>query len=155
MTYRLPGRLSRRGFIQAAAVAGAALAVPGAALAATSTAPATPLVFGHRGASALRPEHTLAAYGKAIADGADYVEPDLVCTRDGVLVARHEANLSETTDVASHLEFAGRRSRKTIDGETHDGWFVDDFTLAELKTLRAIERIPAARPGSAQYDGMF
>lgn len=155
MTYRLPGRLSRRGFIQAAAVAGAALVVPGAALAATSAAPATPLVFGHRGASALRPEHTLAAYGKAIADGADYVEPDLVCTRDGVLVARHEANLSETTDVASHPEFAGRRTRKTIDGETHDGWFIDDFTLAELKTLRAIERIPAARPGSAQYNGMF
>lgn len=151
MTYRLPGRLSRRGFIQAAAAVGAALVVPGA----LAAAPATPLVFGHRGASALRPEHTLAAYGKAIADGADYVEPDLVCTRDGVLVARHETNLTETTDVAGHPEFASRRARKTIDGETHDGWFVDDFTLAELKTLRAIERIPQARPGSAQYNGMF
>jgi glycerophosphoryl diester phosphodiesterase len=114
-----------------------------------------PLVFAHRGASALRPEHTLASYAKAIADGADYVEPDLCSTRDGVLVARHEAYLSETTDVAAHPEFAGRKTRKTIDGETHDGWFVDDFTLAELKTLRAVERIPAYRPGSAQYNGMF
>lgn len=116
---------------------------------------ARPLVFAHRGASALRPEHTLAAYAKAIVDGADYVEPDLVCTRDGVLVARHDAWLNETTDVARRAEFAGRRTRKTIDGETHEGWFVDDFTLAEVKTLRAVERIPQSRPGSAQFDGMF
>jgi glycerophosphoryl diester phosphodiesterase len=159
MTLLLPSRLSRRGFIRTAAAAGAALLAPAGVLAGTAgnaaAAATTPLVFGHRGASALRPEHTLASYGKAIADGADYVEPDLVCTRDGVLVARHEANLSETTDVAGRAEFASRRSRKTIDGETHDGWFVDDFTLAELKTLRAIERIPAARPGSARYNGMF
>ncbi|SEN35764.1 glycerophosphoryl diester phosphodiesterase [Duganella sp. CF517] len=114
-----------------------------------------PLVFAHRGASALRPEHTLASYARAIADGADYIEPDLCSTKDGVLVARHEAYLSETTDVASHPEFASRKTRKTIDGEPHDGWFVDDFTLAELKTLRAVERIPAYRPGSAQYNGMF
>jgi glycerophosphoryl diester phosphodiesterase len=171
----LPTRLSRRGFIQTAAVAaGASLLVPASVLAAATPAvPAagdvsgmpgiapvgagskTPLVFGHRGSSALRPEHTLASYAKAIADGADYVEPDLVSTKDGVLVARHEAFLSETTDVASHPEFTGRRTRKTIDGETHEGWFVDDFTLAELKTLRAIERIPAYRPGSAQYNGMY
>lgn len=153
-------RFSRRGFIQAAAVAAGGALIAPAALAATEQrqpAPAQqrPLIFGHRGASALRPEHTLASYAKAIADGADYVEPDLVCTRDGVLVARHEANLSETTDVASRAEFANRRARKTIDGESHEGWFVDDFTLAELKTLRAIERIPETRPGSAQYNGMF
>ncbi|WP_371851791.1 glycerophosphodiester phosphodiesterase [Duganella phyllosphaerae] len=114
-----------------------------------------PLVFGHRGASALRPEHTLASYAKAIVDGADYIEPDLCATKDGVLVARHEAYLSETTDVASRKEFASRKTRKTIDGEAHDGWFVDDFTLAELKTLRAVERIPQFRPGSAEYNGMF
>ncbi|NVD98427.1 glycerophosphodiester phosphodiesterase [Massilia sp. BJB1822] len=153
--------LSRRGFITAAAAVGGALAAsPFAASAASPllAAPsgaARPLVFAHRGASALRPEHTLGAYAKAIADGADYIEPDLVCTKDGVLVARHEANLSETTDVARRPEFAGRRARKTIDGETHEGWFVDDFTLAELKKLRAIERIPQSRPGSAEFDGMF
>ncbi|MUI14821.1 twin-arginine translocation signal domain-containing protein [Massilia dura] len=148
--------LSRRGFIAAgAATAGAALAgslLPHAHAAGTAV---KPLVFAHRGASALRPEHTLAAYAKAIADGADFVEPDLVSTKDGVLVARHEAFLSETTDVTRRPEFAGRRVRRTIDGETHEGWFVDDFTLAELKTLRAIERIPQSRPGSAKYDGMF
>ena len=169
----LPKRLSRRGFIQTAAVAaGASLMLPASVLAA-SAAPATPdlsgmpgiapvgagsktpLVFGHRGASALRPEHTLGSYAKAIADGADYIEPDLCSTRDGVLVARHEAFLSETTDVSAHPEFASRKARKTIDGETHEGWFVDDFTLAELKTLRAVERLPQYRPGSAQYNGMF
>ena len=172
----LPSRLSRRGFIRTAALtAGASLLLPASSvLAATGgladqsglpgIAPVgaggigggkKPLVFAHRGASALRPEHTLASYAKAIADGADYVEPDLCSTKDGVLVARHEAYLSETTDVASHPEFASRKTRKTIDGEPHDGWFVDDFTLAELKTLRAVERIPAYRPGSAQYNGMF
>jgi glycerophosphoryl diester phosphodiesterase len=145
--------LSRRGFIAAGAAAGALLLPRAHAAHAATTA--RPLVFAHRGASALRPEHTLAAYAKAIADGADYVEPDLVSTKDGVLVARHEAFLSETTDVAQRPEFAGRRVRKTIDGETHEGWFVDDFTLAELKTLRAIERIPQSRPGSARYDGQF
>jgi glycerophosphoryl diester phosphodiesterase len=133
----------------------AAAAAPGAANPVLAGAAARPLVFGHRGASALRPEHTLASYAKAIADGADYIEPDLVCTRDGVLVARHEANLSETTDVASHPEFAARQVKKTIDGQNHLGWFVDDFTLAELKTLRAIERIPETRPASARYNGQF
>jgi glycerophosphoryl diester phosphodiesterase len=142
--------LSRRGFLAGTAAAAATLLLPLA-----HGAPARPLVFAHRGASALRPEHTLAAYAKAIADGADYIEPDLVSTRDGVLVARHEAFLSETTDVAQRPEFAGRRTRKTIDGDSHEGWFSDDFTLAELKTLRAIERIPQSRPGSARYDGMF
>lgn len=157
-TIFFPTRLSRRGFLHATAAAtGSALLAPAAALAAPglATAPAKPLVFGHRGASALRPEHTLASYARAIADGADYVEPDLVCTRDGVLVARHEANLTETTDVASRAEFASRRARKTIDGATHEGWFVDDFTFAELKTLRAVERLSDVRPGSAGYNGMF
>jgi glycerophosphoryl diester phosphodiesterase len=111
------------------------------------------LVIGHRGASALRPEHTLASYGKAIADGADYVEPDLVMTKDGVPVARHENEISGTTDVASHPEFAARKTTKTIDGHSVTGWFTEDFTLAELKTLRARERLPEYR--STQYDGDF
>jgi glycerophosphoryl diester phosphodiesterase len=111
------------------------------------------LVIGHRGASALRPEHTLASYGKAIADGADYVEPDLVMTRDGVMVARHENEISGTTDVSHHPAFAGRKTTKTIDGEPVTGWFTEDFTLAELKTLRARERLPALR--STRYDGEF
>lgn len=111
------------------------------------------LVIGHRGASALRPEHTLASYAKAIADGADYVEPDLVMTKDGVPVARHENEISGTTDVASHPEFASRKTTKTIDGHSVTGWFTEDFTLAELKTLRARERLPEYR--STQYDGDF
>jgi glycerophosphoryl diester phosphodiesterase len=117
--------------------------------------PAKPLVLAHRGASALRPEHTLAAYAKAIADGADFVEPDLVPTKDGVLVARHENDIAETTDVASHREFAGRRVTKTIDGRQITGWFTEDFTLAELKRLRARERLGAVRPESQRYDGAF
>lgn len=112
-------------------------------------------VLGHRGACALRPEHTLASYAQAIHDGADFVEPDLVCTKDGVLVARHENNLSETTDVAHHAAFASRRTRKSIDGNVEEGWFVEDFTLAELKRLRAIERIPLIRPGNTAYNGQF
>lgn len=111
------------------------------------------LVIGHRGASALRPEHTLASYGKAIADGADFIEPDLVMTRDGVPVARHENEISGTTDVASHAEFASRKTTKTVDGQKVTGWFTEDFTLAELKTLRARERLPQLR--STAYDGQF
>jgi len=111
------------------------------------------LVIGHRGASALRPEHTLASYGKAIADGADFIEPDLVMTRDGVPVARHENEISGTTDVAQHPEFASRKATKTIDGHAVTGWFTEDFTLAELKTLRARERLPEFR--STAYDGQF
>jgi glycerophosphoryl diester phosphodiesterase len=113
------------------------------------------LVIGHRGASALRPEHTLASYAKAIADGADFIEPDLVSTRDGVLVARHENEISGTTDVASHPEFASRHVHKTIDGAAVYGWFTEDFTLAELKTLRARERLPAIRQANTHYDGQF
>ena len=113
------------------------------------------LVLGHRGASALRPEHTLASYERAIEDGADFIEPDLVTTRDGVLVARHENEISETTDVAAHAEFAARRTKRTIDGKPMHGWFTEDFTLAELKTLRARERLPALRPDNVRFDGQY
>ncbi|WP_395642931.1 glycerophosphodiester phosphodiesterase [Rudaea sp.] len=131
-----------------------------AATNATAEPPAKPLaekivVLGHRGASALRPEHTLASYGQAIADGADFVEPDLVMTRDGVLIARHENEISGTTDVAKHAEFAARATTRIIDGQPITGWFTEDFTLAELKTLRARERLPELRPGNVKFDGRF
>jgi glycerophosphoryl diester phosphodiesterase len=113
------------------------------------------LIIAHRGASAERPEHTLAAYERAIDDGADYIEPDLVTTKDLVLVARHENELSGTTDVATREEFEDRRRDKTIDGQKVAGWFAEDFTLAELRTLRAKERIPALRPANARYDGLY
>lgn len=117
--------------------------------------PAAPAVTGHRGASALRPEHTLASYQKAIEDGADIVEPDLVATKDGVLVARHENEIGGTTNVADAPAFAARKTTKTIDGIPVTGWFTEDFTLSELKTLRAKERIPANRPANTAYDGQF
>jgi glycerophosphoryl diester phosphodiesterase len=113
------------------------------------------IVIAHRGASGYRPEHTLEAYRLAIRQGADFIEPDLVATRDGVLVARHENEISGTTDVASRPEFANRRTTKTIDGVPLTGWFTEDFTLAELKTLRAKERIPAIRPGNTRFDGLY
>ena len=116
---------------------------------------ATPLVIAHRGASGYRPEHTLAAYRLAIQMGADYIEPDLVSTRDGVLVARHENEISGTTDVADHAEFADRYTTKVIDGHTISGWFTEDFTLEELKTLRATERLPGVRPDNTRYDGRY
>ncbi|MBC7825495.1 MAG: esterase-like activity of phytase family protein [Candidatus Parcubacteria bacterium] len=100
-----------------------------------------PIVIGHRGASGLRPEHTLASYQLAIDLGADFIEPDLVSTKDGVLIARHEVNIKDTTDVADRPEFANRFTTKTIDGTAETGWFADDFTLAEIKTLRAKERL--------------
>jgi len=112
-----------------------------------------PVVIAHRGASALRPEHTLAAYELGIAAGADFIEPDVVATRDGRLVARHENEISGTTDVADHPEFASRRTIKEIDGVPFEGWFTEDFTLAELRTLRARERLPELR-GTA-YDGRY
>ncbi|MDQ1813245.1 glycerophosphodiester phosphodiesterase [Massilia sp. CCM 9210] len=117
--------------------------------------PPQPTVTAHRGASALRPEHTLASYRKAIEDGADMVEPDLVATKDGVLVARHENEISGTTNVAALPQFASRKATKTIDGIPVSGWFTEDFTLAELKTLRAKERIPANRPANTAFDGQF
>ncbi|MBD8699090.1 glycerophosphodiester phosphodiesterase [Sphingomonas sp. CFBP 13714] len=114
-----------------------------------------PIVIAHRGASGLRPEHTLAAYDLAIDQGADFIEPDLVPTKDDVLVARHENAIADTTDVADRPEFASRRTTKTIDGHNLTGWFVEDFTLAELKTLRAKERLPKLRPANTAYDGRF
>lgn len=112
-----------------------------------------PIVIAHRGASGERPEHTIAAYELAIRQGADVIEPDLVPTKDGALVARHENEISETTDVADHPEFAARKATRTIDGKELTGWFTEDFTLAELKTLRAKERLPLMRPGNRGYDG--
>ncbi|PAX08386.1 glycerophosphodiester phosphodiesterase [Sphingomonas lenta] len=112
-----------------------------------------PIVIAHRGASGERPEHTIAAYDLAIAQGADVIEPDLVPTKDGVLVARHENEIGETTDVADRPEFAARRTTKTIDGRAVTGWFTEDFTLAELKRLRARERLPKLRPGNTAFDG--
>ncbi len=113
------------------------------------------IIIAHRGASGYRPEHTLAAYELAIALGADYIEPDLVSTIDGVLIARHENEISETTDVASYAEFAHRQTTKIIDGESKTGWFTEDFTLAEIKTLRAKERIGQLRSQNIAYDGLF
>ena len=133
-------------------------AVPAGGAAAAQDAPEQvegPLVFGHRGASGYRPEHTLEAYRLAIRMGADFVEPDLVPTSDGVLVARHENEIGGTTDVARHPEFADRRTTKVIDGVSYTGWFTEDFTLAELKTLRAVERIPDVRQENTLYDGRY
>lgn len=123
------------------------------AVLATPVAPANghgPLVIAHRGASGHRPEHTLEGYALAIAMGTDYIEPDLVSTKDGVLVARHENEIGGTTDVAT--KFADRKSRKVVDGDTISGWFTEDFTLAELRTLRARERLSFR---SHAYDGQF
>lgn len=114
---------------------------------------AKPIIIAHRGASGYRPEHTIGAYRLAIEMGADYIEPDLVLTKDNHLVCRHENEISQTTNVAQKPEFAARKVRKTIDGETLEGWFTEDFTLAELKTLRAIERLPQLRPKNRDYDG--
>ena len=113
------------------------------------------LIIAHRGASGVRPEHTLAAYERAIDQGADFIEPDLVVTRDGVLVARHETEIGGTTDVGNRPEFSERRRTKTVDGEAITGWFAEDFTYAELRTLRARERLPGLRPANARYDGLY
>lgn len=132
------------------------LAAFGLMLAAMPVLAAPPfLVIAHRGASGERPEHTLEAYRLGIEQGADFIEPDLVPTRDGVLVARHENALSVSTDVAERPEFADRKTRKRIDGAWVEDWFSEDFTLAELRTLRARETRPATRPGSAAFDGQF
>jgi glycerophosphoryl diester phosphodiesterase len=114
-----------------------------------------PIVIGHRGAPGHRPEHTLASYVLAARLGADYLEPDLVATADGVLVARHEPELGGTTDIATRPEFADRRTTRAVDGVTCTGWFVDDLTLGELRTLRAVERLPALRPANTRFDGRF
>jgi len=138
-------KITRRRF---AATAAALSALP--AMAAPKS---KPLIIAHRGASGERPEHTLMGYRLAIAEGADFIEPDLVLTKDGHFVLRHENEISGTTDVAGRAEFAGRKATKVVDGQTITGWFTEDFTLAELKTLRARERLPALRPGSARFDG--
>ncbi|MFB4314287.1 glycerophosphodiester phosphodiesterase [Actinomadura sp. 21ATH] len=131
--------------------AAAAPATPGRA----APEKAAPIVLGHRGASGYRPEHTLESYELAVRMGADYIEPDLVPTRDGALVARHENEIGGTTDVADRPEFANRRTTKRIDGRNVTGWFTEDFTLAELKTLRAIERLPDIRQRNTVYDGLY
>jgi glycerophosphoryl diester phosphodiesterase len=113
-------------------------------------------VIGHRGAPAYRPEHTIASYTLAIEMAADFIEPDLVSTKDHELVARHENDIGGTTDVADHPEFASRRTTKTIDGTVHaDTWFTEDFTLTELRTLRAVERLPEIRPQNTALNGLF
>jgi glycerophosphoryl diester phosphodiesterase len=141
-----------------------ALVVAGA-LSLSATAPAiahdhqqdfeesAPLVIGHRGTAGYLPDHTLEGYALAIELGADYIEPDLVSTKDGVLIARHEPNITATTDVADHPEFAARRRTMLVDGALESGFFASDFTLAEIKTLRAKQPIPADRP--TQFDGKF
>jgi glycerophosphoryl diester phosphodiesterase len=142
--------LSRRQFAAASAAALAPTLLPALAQA---QARRTPLVIAHRGASGERPEETRLAYELAIDEGADFIEPDLVATSDGILVARHENEISATTDVASRPEFASRKATKTIDGAKVTGWFTEDFTLAELKTLTCRERLPDLRPASAKFDG--
>jgi len=131
-----------------------AMTLPLGASAATPAAK-HPLIIGHRGCSGERPEHTLASYRRAIEQGADFIEPDLVLTKDGVFVCRHENEISGTTNVAAHPEFADRKATKTIDGQSITGWFTEDFTLAEIKTLRARERLGQLRPANAAFDGQF
>jgi glycerophosphoryl diester phosphodiesterase len=119
-------------------------------LAAFAAAPTGPLIIGHRGASGHRPEHTLESYRLAAEMGADFIEPDLVSTKDGVLIARHENEIGATTDVAS--KFADRKTTRSVDGQSVTGWFTEDFTLAEIRTLRAKERLPFR---SHEFDGRF
>ncbi len=158
--------MSSKKLLRLAVTAAAALTLVGAAPATADRTPVTTTttargggddftIVGHRGASGYRPEHTLASYELAARMGADYVEPDLVTTKDGVLVARHEPEISGTTDVADHPEFAGRKTTKSLDGAATTGWFTEDFTLTELKTLRAKERIPAIRQHNTIYDGRY
>ncbi len=122
----------------------------GAGVSATPAVHRVPIIIAHRGASGHRPEHTLEAYELGVRQGADYIEPDLVITRDGVLVARHEHRLDETTDVATM--FPALRTTKRLGADSATGWFVEDLTLAELRTLRARERLPSR---SHAYDGQF
>ncbi len=138
---------------QSLALTRRALAAAALATATPALARPRPIVIAHRGASGERPEHTPMAYRLAIEQGCDFIEPDLVLTRDGVLVVRHENEIGGTTDVASRPEFAARKTTKVIDGERLEGWFAEDFTLSELKTLRTRERLPELRPASARFDG--
>ncbi|GAB2566752.1 glycerophosphoryl diester phosphodiesterase [Paractinoplanes abujensis] len=148
----------RRQVLRMGAVAAAAPALAGTVAApalAHGGGRAKPEVFGHRGASGYRPEHTLASYELAARMGADYIEPDLVATKDHVLVCRHEPEIGGTTDVAGRPEFAARKKTVSLDGVSVTGWFTEDFTLAELKSLRAVERLPAVRQENTLYDGLF
>ena len=163
MTERAQTSPGRRTLLGAAVLGTAALGLTGTAAAAERGPEGrgsgrggyrdlpVPTVIGHRGASGYRPEHTLGAYQLALDMGAHIVEQDLVPTKDGHLVCRHEPEIGGTTNVADHPEFAGRRTTKVLDGVSTTGWFTEDFTLAELKTLRAIERIPANRPHNTLY----
>jgi glycerophosphoryl diester phosphodiesterase len=163
-------QMSRRSMLAGSGAALAGLALPGGAQASRARGRGgghdgwggghgkgrRPIVIGHRGAPAYRPEHTIASYTLAIEMGADFIEPDLCFTKDGRLVARHEPDIGGTTNVADHPEFADRRKSVTIDGTVFaDTWFTFDFTLAELKTLRAKERLPAVRPANTAFDGLF
>ncbi|MEV4434286.1 glycerophosphodiester phosphodiesterase [Streptomyces sp. NPDC049555] len=163
-------RPGRRTVLGAAAALGAgAMTLGGGVAPAAAAAPApasrggggsykdlpVPTVIGHRGACGYRPEHTLGSYEYALAMGADVIEQDVVPTKDGHLVCRHENDITATTDVASRPEFASRKTTRTVDGEKHTGWFTEDFTLAELKTLRAKERIPGNRQHNTLYDGYW
>ncbi|MFE3829813.1 glycerophosphodiester phosphodiesterase [Streptomyces sp. NPDC059092] len=154
----------RRTVLGAAVLGSAAAALPTAAVAAErgrgGHGPSkpdlpVPTIVGHRGASGYRPEHTLGSYQHALDLGAHVIEQDLVPTKDGHLVCRHENDITATTDVADHPEFANRRTTKSIDGVSLTGWFTEDFTLAELKTLRAKERIPGVRQHNTLYDGRW
>ncbi|WP_161602636.1 glycerophosphodiester phosphodiesterase [Thermomonospora catenispora] len=142
------------GGLAAVAVAGVCAAVVDRAAPAAADRIGRPVVIAHRGASGLRPEHTLAAYRMAIAQGADYIEPDLVMTKDRRLVARHDNWLADSTDVEDRPEFADRKKTKTVDGVTRTDWFTEDFTLAELRTLRTEERIPELRPDNTVFNGL-
>jgi glycerophosphoryl diester phosphodiesterase len=145
-------QLGRRSLLLAAA-AGTTTAATATAAAAEPRKGGGPVVIGHRGAAGWRPEHTAPSYAYAVQTGADWIEPDLVPTKDHVLVVRHENEISQTTDVARHPEFADRRTTKTVDGRPVTGWFTEDFTLAELKSLRAVERLPAVRNRNTVFDG--
>jgi glycerophosphoryl diester phosphodiesterase len=147
-------RTTRRGWTRAFVGVGLLLlAVPAVwAVTAGGGREQSPLVIGHRGAAGYLPDHTLEGYALAITLGADYIEPDLVATKDGHLIARHEPNITSTTDVASHPEFAGRITTKVVDGVAETGFFASDFTLAEIKTLRAVQPL-AERP--QQFNGRF
>ncbi|WKX73396.1 glycerophosphodiester phosphodiesterase [Streptomyces sp. XD-27] len=156
-------QLGRRALLGATALGTGAmvLGAAGTAAAGGNGGPASykelpvPTVVGHRGACGYRPEHTLGSYQLALDLGADVIEQDLVPTKDGHLVCRHENDITATTDVADRPEFAGRKTTKTVDGQAHTGWFTEDFTLAELKTLRAKERIPDVRQRNTLYDGVW
>ncbi|GAA4665415.1 glycerophosphodiester phosphodiesterase [Streptomyces chumphonensis] len=160
-----PGRRALLGATVLGAAGAAAIGAAGPAAAATARPEGSrgrgpdrlpvPAVIAHRGASGYRPEHTFGAYRLALDMGADVIEQDLVPTRDGHLVCRHENEIGGTTDVADHPEFADRRTTKTVDGREFTGWFTEDFTLRELKTLRATERIPERRPDNTLYDGRW